>query len=283
MIDDMRVRNYSGHTISQYVGCVARFAKHFNQSPDRLTRAHIRRYQLHLLEQKAKPATIGSCASALRFFYGVTLGKHLVIDEIAVPRREKKLPGVISREDVLRLLGSIHNIKHRAIVTTAYSAGLRIGEVAALQVSDIDSKRMLIRIQRGKGKKERLVPLSTTVLELLRAYWRAEPHPTWRSERPKTWLFPGPDRDRPICTRSIQRAVAKARQAAKLGSRVGIHVLRHSFATHLLDAGTNLRIIQVLLGHASISTTAQYLHVADRTLKETKSPLDLPAPHPTAS
>jgi integrase/recombinase XerD len=270
MIDDMRVRNYSQHTINQYVGYVARFAKHFNQSPERLSRFHIRQFQLHMLEQKARPATIGTCATALRFFYGVTLGKRLVIEDIAVPRREKKLPAVVSREDVLRLLGSIDNLKHRAIVTTAYSAGLRVSEVANLQVADIDSKRMLIRVRRGKGKKERFVPLSPTVLELLRAYWRVE--------RPTSWLFPGPNPDKPIWSRSIQRFVVKARQKVGLGSHVRVHALRHSFATHLLDAGTNLRIIQALLGHSRIGSTAQYLHVAESTLKAAKSPLDLPAP-----
>jgi integrase/recombinase XerD len=270
MIEDMRVRNYSQHTITQYVQYIARFAKHFNQSPDRLSRGHIRQFQLHLLDQKLQPRTIARCATALRFFYRVTLRKHFIIDDIAVPRREKKLPAVMSREEVLLLLESIDNLKHRAIVTTAYAAGLRVAEVAGLQVEDIDSKRMLIRIRRGKGKKERLVPLSQNLLELLRAYWRAV--------RPKLWLFPGADPDRPIVTRQIARVVVKARQKVGLSSRVRIHTLRHSFATHLLDAGTNLRVIQVLLGHSNINTTAHYLHVADSTLKAAKSPLDLPAP-----
>jgi len=270
MIEDMRVRNYSQHTIDAYTRYVARFAKHFNQSPDRLSRGHIRQFQKHLLESKARPHSIRQCAVALRFFYRVTLGRHCVIEHILLPRREKTLPAVMTRDEVLSLLGNIDNLKHRAIVTTAYAAGLRVSEVAALQVTDIDSKRMLIRVRRGKGKKERLVPLSPTLLELLRAYWRAA--------RPQEYLFPGSNPDRPIVIRQIARVVRKAREKACLSSRVTMHVLRHSFATHLLDAGTNLRVIQVLLGHSHINTTAHYMHVADSTLQAAKSPLDLPTP-----
>jgi integrase/recombinase XerD len=268
MIEDMRVRNYSQHTIDAYTRYVARFAKHFHQSPDRLSRGHIRQFQMHLLDAKAHPHTIEQVGAALRFFYRITLGKHWIIEYIALPRRDRKLPVVITREDVLLLLGNIDNIKHRAMVTTAYATGLRVAEVAALQVTDIDSKRMLIRVQRGKGKKERLVPLSPTLLELLRAYWRAV--------RPKKWLFPGPDDEKPIVTRSIARIVVKARQKVGLSSRVTMHALMHSFATHLLDAGTNLRVIQVLLGHTQLNTTAGYLHVCEQHAASREEPARSP-------
>jgi integrase/recombinase XerD len=275
MIDDLRLRNYSPLTTQQYIQRVARFAKHFGKSPEHLTLEHIRLYQIHLLNDGASAQTIRQYGVALRFFYCTTLGKSWSVDHIPLPRRERKLPFVLSREDVLRLLSNIENLKHRAIVTTAYAGGLRISEVAKLETKDIDATRMVINIRRGKGKKDRLVPLSPTLLELLRAYWRAV--------RPKTkCLFPSPVCERPITTRSIQRIIAAARARAGLDNRVTIHALRHSFATHLLDGGYNLRIIQVLLGHTSLNTTARYVHVAESTLRAAKSPLDLPPPTKSA-
>jgi integrase/recombinase XerD len=270
MIEDMQVRNLSPHTIYTYTWHVAKFADFWHQSPDRLSAEHIRRYLLHMKERGVSPGTMRVCGFALRFAYRVTLQKRWVLDDVPTTKREKKLPAVLSRDEILRLIAVIRNIKHRAIVTTAYAAGLRVSEVTRLQIDDIDSVRMLIRVRRGKGQKERFVPLSPTVLELLRAYWTVA--------RPRPWLFPGAKGDRPLAARSMGDVIIRARRRAGLHDRVTMHTLRHSFATHLLDAGTNLRVIQVLLGHAQINTTARYLHVAESTLHAAKSPIDLPPP-----
>lgn len=270
MLDDLRIRNFSPHTQRAYIRYVARFARHFGRSPDQLGPEHIRAFQVHLANAGASYATLTQVASALRFLYRVTLQKDCVVERIPYPKPERHLPSVLSRDDVIKLLGSPRNIKHRAIMTACYAAGMRVSEVTHLRVCDIDSKRMVIRIHQGKGKKDRMVPLSSTLLEVLREYWRVA--------RPRDWLFPGKKPDQPITRRSAQRVCERAREAVGLGGKVSMHTLRHSFATHLLEAGTNVRTIQLLLGHASLSTTATYTHVATGDVLSTTPPLDRAAP-----
>jgi len=268
MLEDLRIRNFSPHTQKAYIRYVIRFTRHFGRSPDQLGPEHIRAFQVHLANAGASFGTLVQVVSALRFFYGVTLGKGWVIKRIPYPKPESRLPVVLSRADVIKFLDCLRNIKHRAILTTCYAAGMRVSEATHLRVADLDSKRMVIRIHQGKGKKDRMVPLSPTLLELLREYWRVA--------RPRDWLFPGKKQSQPITRRSVQRVCERARKAAGLDDRVTAHTLRHSFATHLLEAGTNVRTIQLLLGHASLSTTARYTQVATGEVLSTKSPLDLP-------
>lgn len=269
MLEDLKIRNFSPHTQRAYIRYVARFARHFGRSPDQLGPEHIRGFQVHLANAGASYSTLSQVASALRFLYRITLQKDWVVERIPCPKRERHVPVVLSREDVLKFLSSPRNVKHRAILTACYSAGLRVAEVAHLRVSDIDSKRMVIRVHQGKGKKDRMVPLSPTFLELLREYWHVA--------HPRHWLFPGKIEGRPITRRSVQRICERARKATGLSDGVTAHTLRHSFATHLLEAGTNVRTIQLLLGHASLSTTAAYTKVATGDVLSTTSPLDLPA------
>ncbi len=267
MIDDMTLRNFTPQTIQAYVRCVARFAQHFRTSPDNLGPEHVRAYLLHLVqEQRASLSHYKQNRCALRFFYRVTLGRDEVASSIPPLKQPRILPVVLSPGEVARFFAAVPNLKHRAIVMTAYAAGLRVSEVARLRIADIDSQRMVIHVHRGKGQKDRDVMLSPRLLGILRAYWKAA--------RPGDFLFPGATADRPITTGSIQRACHRARQAAGLGKHVTVHTLRHSFATHLLEAGADLRTIQVLLGHNSFSTTARYVHVATASLASVKSPLD---------
>ena len=271
MIEDLQVRNFAASTQDNYIRSVARFARHFRCSPDRLGPEQIRAFQVHLVTQaKASYGVLAQYVNALRFFYRVTLGKPWMIERIPYPKQERHLPVIPTREEILRFLDGIPNLKHRAILTTCYAAGLRISEVARLRVEDIDSARGVIRVQQGKRRKDRIVPLSPALLELLRAYWRAV--------RPASgWLFPGYGHDRPICRRTVQRVCEQARHRAGWDNRkFTAHSLRHSFATHLLDAGTDIRKIQVVLGHASLRTTATYTHVSTRTIQSIQSPLDPP-------
>ena len=203
---------------------------------------------------------------ALRFFYRVTLGRDDVPASIVPARQPHTLPVVLSGDEVARLFAAIGNLKHRAILMTTYAAGLRVSEVARLRVEDIDSQRMVIHVRQGKGQKDRYVMLSPRLLEILRNYWKAV--------RPRGYLFPGTAPDQPIAVNSVHKACARAAGYAQLGKHVTVHTLRHSFATHLLEAGTDLRTIQVLLGHRSFNTTARYVHVATASLASTRSPLD---------
>jgi site-specific recombinase XerD len=268
MIHDMKIRNYAPKTITNYVTQVASFAKYFSRSPDRLGPEHIRGYQIYLIEEKhASWSHFNITVCALRFFYKVTLGKGYMIKHLHYGKKPKKLPVVLSREEMKRFLDGLPQWSHRVILMTTYSAGLRVSEVAKLQVDDVDSSRMLIRIQNGKGQKDRYVPLSKTLLEILRAYWTVA--------RPKKWLFAGQRPDRYISTRTIERACQRAARAAGIRKHVTPHILRHSFATHLLENGTDIRTIQKLLGHQSIKTTVIYTHVSQATIQSTTSPLDL--------
>jgi len=268
MIEDLQIRNYSPHTIEAYIRCVANFAKHFGKSPDLLTPEHVREYQLFLIQQQqASWSTVIQAVCALRFFYQQTLGRKWMIDFIPYPRRVKKLPLVLSQEEVLALLQAAANLRNHTLLATIYATGLRVSEAANLLVSDIDSERQLIAVRQGKGHKDRFVILSPKLLELLRRYWRAY--------KPTPYLFPGKIPGCPISSEGIQYICQKAATAAQISKPVSPHVLRHSFATHLLEAGTDLRTIQLLLGHNSLHTTAVYLHVSNTALRSTISPLDL--------
>jgi integrase/recombinase XerD len=268
MIEDLQIRNYSPHTIEAYIRSVAIFAKHFGQSPDLLTPAHIRDYQLYLIQQRQISwGTLVQTVCALRFFYLQTLGRKWMIDFIPYPKRVKKLPLVPSQAEVMVLLQAATNLKHHTILATIYATGLRVSEAANLLVSDIDSDRQMIAVRQGKGRKDRFVILSPKLLLLLRRYWRAY--------RPAPYLFPGDIPGRPITREGIHHICHKVATAAKLTKPVSPHSLRHGFATHLLEAGTDLRTIQLLLGHNSLRTTAVYLHVSNLALRSTTSPLDL--------
>jgi site-specific recombinase XerD len=270
MIDDMRIRNYSPHTMRCHLRRIASLARHFDRSPDRLCFEDLRTFLIHLVENKAAPPVFNQFVYAFRFFYGVTLKKPWVIDRIPTSKTPKRLPDIPTREAILSMLERVDNIKHRAILTTCYAAGLRVSEVTSLKISDIDSKRMVLHIRQAKGKKDRILPLSETLLTLLREYWRIE--------RPKEWLFPSEVDGGPLTTRSVARVCNAARRRVGIKGKFTVHTLRHSFATHLLDAGTNIRTIQILLGHASLSSTAIYTHVSPHAILSARSPLDLPPP-----
>lgn len=268
MIDDLTVRNYSPKTIKEYVHHVARFARHFNTPPDRLTPDHIRQYQLYLTrEKKASYSYFNQAVCALRFFYITTLGKDWNVKRL-VPyaRKERKLPVVLSREELVQFFGAIEQRRHRVILLTAFSAGLRVSEVVALRSENIDSHRMLIRV-RGKGRKERLTPLSVMLLNVLRQYWK--------ETRPTKWLFPGRNPENYLSPRSVQRACQRAALKSGLRKPVKPHILRHSFATCLLESGADIRTIQLLLGHKKLETTCLYTHVTQLQVRKTGSPLDL--------
>lgn len=267
MLEDLRVRNYSPKTQEIYIRHVARFARHFGRSPDQLTAEDIRTYLVHLVEsERVSWSSFNQAACALRFFYLVTLGRGDLVPHIPFPRTPKKLPTVLSTEEVARLLRAVPNLKHRALLITIYATGLRISEALALKVTDIDSERMVITVRQGKGFKDRTVMLSPQLLEVLRRYAR--------QFRPRDWLFPGSRPDQPIHATVVQRACAQARLVAGLSKPATVHTLRHSFATHLLEAGTDLRLIQTLLGHRSLKTTAIYTHVSAQRLHDTPSPLE---------
>jgi integrase/recombinase XerD len=267
MIDDMTLRNFTPATIKAYVRCVARFARHFHSSPELLGPEHIRAYLLHLLQERhVSQSYYKLTRCALRFFYRETLGRDDVPAGLAPVKQPRTLPVVLGPDELARFVAAITNLKHRAILMTAYAAGLRVSEVTRLRVADIDSERMVIRVRQGKGQKDRYVMLSPRLLGILRAYWRAA--------RPGDLLFPGAVADRPLTTGSVRKVCYRARRAAGLSKPITVHTLRHSFATHLLEAGTDLRTIQVLLGHHSFSTTARYVHVATASLPSTRSPFD---------
>ena len=271
MIEDLTIRNYSPRTIEVYVDRVAKFAQYFGQSPDQLGPAHIREFQVFLVQtKKASWTKFNQSVCALRFFYRVCLGKTWMIEHIPFPKQPKRLPVVLSRQEVTRLFGAVSNIKHRTILMTLYATGLRLSEMLALQLGDLDSQRMLLRVRQGKGGKDRYVPLPETLLEHLRRYWK--------QYRPFTWLFPGADLHAPLTASTVQRVCTKAARKAGLSKKVTPHTLRHRFATHHLEAGTNLKTIQVLLGHRNLNTTSIYLHVAAQAPGQSRDALDLLAP-----
>jgi site-specific recombinase XerD len=266
MIEDMTVRNLSPATQRSYIHAVARFSRFFGRSPDRLGLDDVRAFQVQLVTDGMSWAGLNQTVCALRFFYGTTLGRTDLPERIAYARKPRKLPVVLSAEEVVRFLAAVANLKHRVALTTAYAAGLRAAEVASLKLADIDSSRMVLRVEQGKGGKDRYVMLSPQLLTILRDYWRLA--------RPTHWLFPGSDAQRPMHPEGLHVACRSACAAAKLDKRVTVHTLRHSFATHLLEGGTDIRIIQVLLGHSNLQTTARYTQVATSTICRTQSPPD---------
>jgi len=276
MTEDLQVRNLARNTQTSYLQQVSLFARHFNKSPELLGPEDIRTYQVYLTnEKKLAPGSIIIAVSALRFLYKVSLHKNWSFqDLIPAPKQPQKLPVVLSPEEVLQFLGCLGNTKHRAILTTCYAAGLRISEAVHLRPTDIDRQRMVIRVEQGKGQKDRYVMLSPKLLETLRTYWRAV--------RPQGgWLFEGDVSGKPITRNAVELACRKARRLSRIRKPITPHSMRHGFAVHLLESGTDLRTIQLLLGHRSLATTARYLRIATSKVCSASSPLDLlPRPVP---
>ena len=270
MIEDMTIRRFGAKTQNDYVRVVRDLAKFVGRSPDLAEPEDLRRYQLHLASDGASPAKMNAAVSALRFFFKVTLDRPEFGERLTTVRTEERLPVVLSPEEVALLLHCAPGLKSKAALSVAYGCGLRASEIVRLKVGDIDSTRMLVRVEQGKGRKDRYVMLAPDLLELLRDWWRAA--------RPQGWLFPGRDPAQPITTRQLNRACKLAASAAALDKRVSLHTLRHSFATHLLERKTDIRVIQVLLGHKKLDTTALYTRVALKTLGAVKSPLALLKP-----
>jgi len=266
MIEDMTIRNLSPATQRSYLHAVSKFSRHFDRSPDRLGLDEVHAFQVHLVATGISWPSLNQIVCALRFFYGVTLGQATIPERIAYAREPQKLPVVRSADEVVRFLEAIPSLKSRTALTTVYAAGLRVSEAVMLKIADIDSSRMVIRVEHGKGSKDRYVMLSPQLLRILRGYWRLA--------RPKRWLFPGRDEERPLEQTALHAACRSARTAAGLAKEVTPHTLRHSFATHLLESGADIRIIQVLLGHANLQSTARYARVATKTISQTPSPLD---------
>jgi integrase/recombinase XerD len=267
LIDDLRVRNYSPRTIEAYVAGVAKFARHFGRSPDQLGPDHLRAFQVHLVQTGVSWSQFNQIVCGLRFFYAVTLGRPDAIPFIPFGKRPHRLPEVFSPEEVAALLEAAPPGRDRALLQTTYACGLRLGELLHLQVPDIDSARMVVIVRHGKGAKDRLVPLSERLLGELRAFW------LWH--RSRTWLFPGGKAGQPLNQGTVQRLFQRARRRAGVTRRSSLHTLRHSFATHLLEAGVDLFTLKALLGHKSLATTALYLHLTRRLLERTPSLLDL--------
>ena len=273
MLEDMRIRNLAVNTQEAYVQQVSLFARYFHQSPERLGPEQIRAYQLYLTtEKKLAPGSILIAVSALRFLYKVTLQKDWTFKFIIpAPKKPQTLPVILSPEEVLRFLACVASRKHRVILTTCYAAGLRLSECIALTVPAIDSKRMVVRVEQGKGMKDRYVMLSPKLLEILREWWRVA--------RPRHWLFPGDARDQHVSRSAVEHECQKAHRICKISKPITPHSMRHAFAVHLLEQGTDVRTIQLLLGHRSLATTAKYLRIATSKVCATSSPLDL-LPHP---
>jgi site-specific recombinase XerD len=267
LIHDMQLRNYSPETIRSYVHWLAQFARYFQRSPADLTPEHARQYQLHLLDKKVSWSTYNQSVCALRFLYGTTLGRKEDIPRLPFGRKPKRIPVVLNRDEVLKLLQCIHSRKQRMLLTTMYATGMRVGEAVQLRVADIDSRRMTILVSRGKGNKQRLVPLSQTLLTELRLFWKTHRNPVW--------LFPSRRPDKPLSAPTPGRTLQRAKVRAGLKRRFSTHVLRHTFATELLEAGVDLFSIQKILGHRSLSTTATYTHVRRSHLQEACRSLEL--------
>jgi len=267
MLEELQRRNYSAGTIRLYLRHVAEFAQHFHHSPDQLGAEDIRQYQLFLIQEKKLAwSTYNQIVCALRFFYAKTLKRAFLLQDIPFPRKEQRLPLILSREEVAKILTVPPHLKSRALLMTIYAAGLRRSEVARLRVSDIDSARMTIIVHQGKGQRDRVVMLSPVLLDNLRQYWRYK--------KPKEWVFSGDTSDQPISGNDIFMVFHNAVRRAGITKKVSPHSLRHSFATHLLESGTDLRTIQILMGHRSLKTTARYLHVSQQQVRAIASPLD---------
>jgi site-specific recombinase XerD len=270
MIEDMTIRKLAPRTQAGYIRAVRNFSAFLGASPGKASFEDVRRYQLHLVTSGASAPTINHTLTALRFLFMVTLRKPDVVAQLPFVRQPRKLPVVLSPEEVARLLDAAPGLKYKAALSVAYGAGLRASEVVSLKIADIDSAQEVIRVEQGKGRKDRYVMLSPPLLDLLRAWWK--------EARPQGWLFPGQNPVNPLTTRQLRRACHAAAQAAGIDKRVSLHTLRHSFATHLLEHKVDIRVIQVLLGHKKLDTTALYSQVATRTIREIKSPLEHLAP-----
>lgn len=265
---DMEIRGFSPNTQQAYLHQAKALARYFGRAPDGLTLEEIHTYQLHLTrERKIASSSLAQAVAALRFFYGVTCPKDWDIEQIPYPKRKRRLPVVFNQTELLRLFDAVQNFKHRAILMTLYAAGLRVSEVVHLRISDIDSQRMMIFVNQGKGRKDRYVTLSHRLLGVLREYWKLE--------RPGHWLFPGQDGQRPLTRASVHKFFKKAVLKTGLIKPITVHCMRHSYATHLLESGVDIRKIQLLLGHRSLRSTQIYTHVARKDLDGTPSPLDL--------
>jgi len=271
MHNDMLLRGMAARTRQSYIAAVARLARHYRRSPDRISEREVQDYLLHMIQdEKLSWSTCSITVHGLRFFYHTTLGRERARFSIPAPRQAVKLPAILSREEIMRLFAATPNQKHRAVLTTTYAAGLRVSEVVRLRLTDIDANRMTLRVEQGKGAKDRYTLLSPRLLEELRQYWRAY--------RPSRWLFPSRRGEKPMDPTTAQKIYYAARDRARITKPGGIHALRHAFATHLLEAGTDPHTIQRLLGHGHIGSTMRYFHLAQKTLVAHRSPLDLLGP-----
>jgi site-specific recombinase XerD len=271
MLEELQRRNYSQTTVNAYLKMVEEFAKHFHKAPDQLGAEEIRSYQVYLLKEKKLGArTVGHWTAALRFFFCKTLKRNYPVEEVPYPKAPRRLPNILTQEEAARLIDSASNLFHRTMLMTLYSTGIRRAELCRLKVEDIDSKRMILHIRQGKRSRDRDLPLSPKLLETLREYWQ------WM--RPKTYLFPGTKdgwrADKPVTTKVPWEACREAAERAGITKRVAPHLLRHSFATHLVEGGADLPTVQLLLGHSDLKATSIYLHLSERHLKAAGTPLD---------
>jgi site-specific recombinase XerD len=277
MIDDMRMRKLEPKTQSGYIRAVRRFTEFLGRAPDTASVEDLRRFQLRMVDTGTSPITLNATLCGLRFFFDVTLGRGELMAKMQPVRVPQKLPVVLSPEEVARLIAATHNLKHQTALSVAYGAGLRVSEVVALKVGDVDSQRMTLRVEQAKGRKDRYAMLSPLLLERLRTWWRVA-HAQGKM-LPGGWLFPGLNPVEPLTARQLNRAIHDAAEAAHLDKRVSMHSLRHAFATHLLEQKVDIRVIQVLLGHKQLGTTTVYAHVATELLRQVVSPLEvLPTP-----
>ena len=276
MVEDMRMRKLELKTRTAYIRAVTKLAAFLKRSPDTATVEDLRRFQLYLVDHGASPITINATITGLKFFFDITLGRSELMARMQAVRVPQKLPVVLSRDEAARLIAAAPNLKSQTALSIAYGTGLRVSEVIGLKVTDVDSKRMVLRVEQGKGRKDRYAMLSPVLLERLRAWWRLA-HSQGRM-LPNGWLFPGLNPMDPLTARQLNRAVHAAAETAKIDKRVSMHTLRHSFATHLLEQKVAIRVIQVMLGHKKLETTSIYTHVATEILREVVSPLEKQLP-----
>jgi site-specific recombinase XerD len=266
MIDDMTARHFTEKSQKDYIRCVKNLAAFIGRSPDTATLEDLQRFRLHLTGSALGASSVNTTMQALRFFFSITLDKPELLKALFRVQVPQKLPVVLTKEEVARLIEAASSAKNKAALSVAYGAGLRASEVVSLKITDIDSARMVLRVEQGKGRKDRHAMLSPVLLEILREWYRIG--------RPKAWLFPGRDPINPLTARQLNRICHAAAHAARINKRISLHTLRHSFATHLLEQDIDIRIIQVLLGHAKLNTTALYTRVATNTIRKVMSPLD---------
>ena len=267
MIRDMTVRGFSPHTHEAYIGAVRGLAKHYHRAPDQLSAEEVQTYLVHMIsERKLSWSTCNIAAAAFRFLYHVTLGRDSVAFDLPIAKQSQRLPEILSRDEVARLLEAPPNPKHRLLLATVYAGGLRVSEAVGLKISAVDRERMTLRVEQGKGRKDRVLPLSRRLLEQMELYWRTEP--------PQLWLFPNRKESRPIDVTVAQKVFTQAKLRTGVTKRGGIHSLRHAFATHLIETGADVPTVQRLLGHRSVSTTMRYFHLSQARLATLRSPLD---------